>query len=80
MELDGSAGDVDLNFSGASRATLPDFLIDNADVNFSGASSGTVNVSDSLDVLLSGASRLSYIGEPTFDNIDISGTSTITKE
>jgi len=78
--LDGSANDMVASVSGASRLNLDDFTVNNADVSFSGASSGTINLDGRLDADLSGASRLSYIGEPTMGTINTSGASTLSKK
>ncbi|MGB5925528.1 MAG: head GIN domain-containing protein [Dehalococcoidia bacterium] len=80
IQLDGSANDMVASVSGASRLNLDDFTVNNADVNFSGASSGTINLDGRLDADLSGASRLSYIGEPTMGTINTSGASTLSKK
>jgi hypothetical protein len=80
IQLDGSANDMVASVSGASRLNLDDFIVSNADVNLSGASSGTINLDGRLDADLSGASRLSYIGEPTMGTIDTSGASTLSKK
>jgi len=80
IQLEGSANDMVASVSGASRFNLGGFTVNNADVNFSGASSGTINLDGRLDAELSGASRLSYIGEPTMGDIDTSGASTISKK
>ncbi len=66
--------------SGASRFNLGGFIVNNADVTLNGASTGTVNLSGRLDANVSGASRLSYIGEPTMGTINTSGASTISKK
>ena len=80
VQLDGSANDMVAHVSGASRLNLDDFTVNNADVDLSGASSGTINLDGRLDADLSGASRLSYIGEPTMGTIDTSGASTISEK
>lgn len=82
VQLEGSADDLMVDVSGASRANLGAFTVDNADISFSGASSGTValNPDGVLDVDLSGASRLSYIGEPVMGRINISGASSINQK
>ena len=80
VELQGSAGDIVVDGSGASRVKLGGFSVNNADVNLSGASTGTVNLDGTLDADLSGASKLSYIGQPTMGTINTSGASTIGKE
>jgi len=80
VQLEGSASDTVIEASGASRVELADFTVNNADVRLSGASSGTVNLDGRLDADLSGASKLSYIGEPTMGNINTSGGSTLSRK
>jgi hypothetical protein len=80
IQLEGSANDMVADVSGASSFNLDDFTVNNADIDFSGASSGTINLDGTLDADLSGASRLSYIGEPTMGDINTSGASTISKK
>ena len=79
-KLDGSANDIDINASGASGIDLSRFPVNNAQVLLSGASNGTVNLNGRLDADLSGASKLSYIGEPTMGDINTSGGSTLSKK
>jgi len=80
VQLEGSATDIVVDASGASRAELAAFPVNNVDVTLSGASSGTVNLDGRLDADLSGASKLSYIGEPTMGTINTSGASTLSKK
>ena len=80
VQLEGSASDIVAEASGASRVKLAGFTVSNADVTLGGASTGTVNLDGRLDADLSGASKLSYIGEPTMGNINTSGASTLSKE
>jgi len=80
IQLQGSADDMTVNASGASRVELASFPVNNAQVILSGASRGTVNLGGRLDADLSGASKLSYIGEPTMGNIQTSGASTLSKK
>jgi len=79
-QLEGSASDIVVKASGASHVELAGFPVNNADINFSGASTGTVNLDGRLDANLSGASKLSYIGEPTMGTINTSGGSTLNKK
>jgi len=80
VQLEGSASDIVAEASGASHVKLADFTVNNADVRLSGASTGTVNLDGRLDADLSGASNLSYIGEPTMGTINTSGASTLSKK
>ncbi|MFC1982736.1 head GIN domain-containing protein [Chloroflexota bacterium] len=80
IQLEGSANDMVAKVDGASRFNLGGFTVNDANVSFSGASSGTVNLSGKLDANLRGASKLSYIGEPTMGSINTSGASTLSKK
>ena len=80
VRLQGSASDIVIDASGASQLSLDNFPGDNADIKLSGASWATVNLDGRLDVDLSGASKLDYIGEPTMGNIEISGGSTLSRK
>jgi hypothetical protein len=77
VRLRGQADDIGLDLSGASHVEMDDFLVSSADVDFSGASSGTVHVDGSLDVELSGASSLTYLGNATLGDVDVSGASSL---
>jgi hypothetical protein len=77
LELQGSADDITINASGASGVKLPEFRVVTADVHLSGASNATVNVSTRMDVNLSGASDLEYIGSPKLGKLNMSGGSTL---
>ena len=80
LELQGSANDIDIEASGASRYKLSDLAVVDAEVNLSGASDATINASGKLDGDLSGASKLSYVGNPTMGSISTSGGSTISQK
>ena len=80
INLDGEGGDIDINASGASRLELSELMVNDADVMLSGASDCTLNMDGRLDVDLSGASKLEYIGEPTLGEMDISGASKIDRK
>lgn len=84
--MDIGAGDTKFEISGASRATgasklkLADFPIDQADVTLSRASEATIEVSGRLAVILTGASRLYYKGDPMIGSIMVSDTSAIERK
>jgi len=80
LELQGSAADIDIEASGASHFKLSDLSVVDAEVNLSGASGATINASGRLDGNLSGASKLSYVGNPTLGSISTSGGSTISQK
>jgi hypothetical protein len=75
--LTGSGGNLKLDASGSSDVNLGDFLVADADLDVSGASSVIVNPRGTLDVKVSGASNVTYLGNPTLGNIDSSGASNV---
>lgn len=80
LELKGMANDIKINASGSSDVLLPEFPVINADVELSGASSAVINVSSLMDVNLSGASNLEYIGSPKLGDLRMSGGSTLNQK
>ena len=79
VELTGSARDVIIKASGASHLELGGFSVNNMAVKLSGASRSTIKVDGNLDVRLSGASRLNWIGNPVMQDIRTSGASRLSK-
>lgn len=80
VNLEGTADDLGVNGSSGSQVHLENFPVANADIYLSGGGSATVNVVGRLDVNLSGGSRVTYIGNPTLGDIDLSGGSTISSK
>jgi hypothetical protein len=79
VQLEGSAKNIAVNISGASTFNLSGFVVNDAKIMVSGASHAAINVMGRLDADISGASRVSYTGEPTLGNINTSGSSTLTR-
>ncbi len=78
VTLAGSASTLTLDASGRSRVDLADFSVNEASVELSGLSRATVSALERLDpVDLSGDSRLEYLGDPTFGEVDTSDDSAI---
>lgn len=80
VRLTGSANDLDIDCSGGSHIDLEGFSADNADINLSGGSHATVNISDTLNVDISGGSKVYYIGNPTMGNIEVDWDSDMIKK
>jgi hypothetical protein len=78
--LKGAAQDVKANVSGASTLDLEGFGLQNLNVNASGASTVTANIKGKLDVELSGASTLNYLGSPQLGKTNITGASNLRKK
>lgn len=69
MSVSGQTGKLSVDVSGASKIDAEDLKAVDADINASGACSVTVNVSGSLRTDASGASHITYTGDPkTVDN------------
>jgi hypothetical protein len=77
LELTGTGSEIKINASGGSSIKLAEFSVTGANVKLSGDSDAFIKVSDLLDVDLSGASDLVYIGNPKLGSIKVSGGSTI---
>ena len=77
ISLVGSGEDLVLEVGGASSADLEKFLVSDVHAVLSGASTAVVNPSGTLDVDASGASHLTYVGNPTLGNVQTSGDSSV---
>ncbi|MFU8796007.1 MAG: head GIN domain-containing protein [Dehalococcoidia bacterium] len=78
-QLTGTAGDMDLDVSGASDVKLLELPVQNVDAGISGASRVTINMDGTLNVDLSGASRLQYTGDVDLGTVNVSGASTMNR-
>jgi hypothetical protein len=77
LELEGSAGDISIDGSGGSEISLADFPVTNAGISLSSGSSAIVSLNGRMDLDLSGASEVEYIGSPKLGSINMSGGSTV---
>jgi hypothetical protein len=75
VELIGEAADISAKVSGSSRCNLINYSVCNAEINVSGASNAWVNLNGRLDASVSGASNLTYLGNPAPIEIETSGGS-----
>jgi hypothetical protein len=80
LTAEGSGNDLFSIVKAASKLDLTNFPVSNSNLAVSDASQATVNLDGTLDAVVSGASTVYYIGEPTMGNIDISDSSTINKK
>lgn len=76
----GETESLDVNLSSGSQLDFSDFMAQNVTIESSGGSQATINVDGTLNADLSGGSQLSYIGDPTLENIETSGGSSIRKK
>ena len=78
VTLEGSASTLAVDASDASVVKLADFPVNAARVKLSGNTRAIVNASERLDpVDLSNDSRLQYLGDPAFGEVETSGDSAI---
>ncbi len=78
LKIDGKTTNAKFDVSGASKFDGENLEIENAEIDNSGASSVLVSVSDSLTVDASGASKITYIGNPVVEK-NVSGASSVVK-
>jgi len=76
-ELRGGVDNLVLSAWGATAIDLAALVARRATVYLKGASRAAVNVSGQLDIDLSGASHLNYIGRPELCEISLTGASTL---
>lgn len=80
IKIDGTAKELNADASGASTIDAEGLRTEDADVEASGASKAIVSATDELKADASGASKISYTGEPKNLKQDSSGASSITKK
>jgi hypothetical protein len=74
IEMKGQVLKLSIDLSGASHLDLTEMIARDADVDASGASHVELNVQKSLRVEASGASKITYLGNPVISK-DLSGAS-----
>jgi hypothetical protein len=77
VRLEGKGGNLLLDVSGASQANLEQFTVQDAALDISGASEVIINVNGDLNVSASGASDVTYVGNPILGDMETSGASSI---
>lgn len=80
IDFNGEANDMNVRSSEGSQLELSDFIVQDANIDLSGGSLATINLDGRLNAILSGGSTLFYLGDPTLEDIDVSGGSTIDKK
>jgi hypothetical protein len=80
IELTGMGANIVMKVSGASRAELSEFPIQNANLEISGASNAFINLNGRLDANVSGASHLFWSVSPIMGDIQTSGASNLRRK
>ncbi len=79
VSVSGKGTDLIADLSGASKLMAEDFPLKTGEIELSGSSSTIVNITDSIKLKASGASRMHYYGTPKIDS-NLSGSSRVIQE
>ena len=79
IKINGKAKELNADASGASTIDAESLKAENADVQASGASKAVVSATNELKADASGASKISYVGEPKNIEQNSSGASSVSK-
>lgn len=79
LSLEGSVQLLNIDISGASKLNAEDLVVKNCNIDCSGASYIAIHVTDKLRAEGSGASKISYKGNPSIVESDMSGASKMSK-
>lgn len=79
LKLEGSVQTLDMDISGASKIEASSLVAKNCYLECSGASTVNIHVTDKLLAEGSGASKISYKGNPAVVESDMSGASKLNK-
>jgi hypothetical protein len=77
MEFTGSTGSLEVDLSGASKLDAADLKVQDGSISTSGASKADVWFTGKLDVEASGASKITYKGNPSLGKVKTSGASSL---
>ncbi|MFK7787798.1 MAG: head GIN domain-containing protein [Crocinitomicaceae bacterium] len=80
VNLSGNATNANLELSGASQINDYSFEVDHLEIELSGASSAKITSSKAIVGDVSGASSLTYRGNPSKKNVSVSGAATMSKK
>jgi predicted DNA binding CopG/RHH family protein len=80
IKIAGEAQTLTADANGASSIDAESLIVKDAEVEANGASKATINAMRNLQVDASGASKISYLGEPKNLKQNSSGASSITKK
>ena len=78
LRLEGRADTAAIVVAGAGEVSAGELQTRNASVNIAGVGSVTISVADALDVLISGAGSVRYIGDPDVTS-NIIGAGSVTR-
>jgi Putative auto-transporter adhesin, head GIN domain len=76
LDADGTASRLVVNQTGAGNVAARDLAVQDADLTMSGAGNATVRVSNTLQVRLTGAGNVEYLGNPRVES-SVTGGGTV---
>jgi len=77
IDIRGSADNIDINCSGGSDVEAKNFVVKHGKVNATGGSDVVIHTTESIDANASGASDITYRGNPSQVKVHSSGSSDI---
>jgi hypothetical protein len=80
VSLDGSVDQLLVDMTGASQLTADDLKAKTAEISTTGAADAEVAVSDSLKVVITGAGKVTYSGNPPTNKKQITGAGSIRRK
>jgi hypothetical protein len=80
IDVTGTGANMVIKVTGASKAELGKFPVQNADVEVTGASNAFINLNGKLNADVSGASNLYWSGSPVMGDIQTSGASNLRRK
>lgn len=80
IKIDGTVKELKGDASGASTIDAENLKAEEAEIEASGASKAIVSATNDLEVNASGASKITYVGEPKNIKQNSSGASSVTKK
>ncbi len=79
VQMEGWAEELEAEAIGVSRIALDGMVCKHAKVKLENASQAELRVEEVLNVKLNGASELKYAGSPCFNEVEIKGSSSLSK-
>lgn len=73
LTMTGQALNLTINGQGGAIANLSEFPVNNVYVDLNGGSQCTVNTNGKIAGTINGGAKLSYIGNPTLEELEVSG-------
>jgi len=80
VNLSGSGGDLVARITDGSILTLENFPVNDADININNGGKAALDISGTLNTVLTNGSEIVYSGDPKMGEVNISGSSILKKK